>query len=198
MVDPFFLLFYNNKNNNNGELKKKMLDNFGKIWEALNRLYEAEYKNLNSKSHMGKHEDELAMVFDHPLSEEEYKEISKIVSELSVFPIGIGDISIPHGYINQKGNILKFVRVRNDLCFQVVFSKEGSDGIIITSYFKRYDEIIRSANPFRKTTSNNANYRYKSDVDGGYKGLEYFQNINLSKDEVTRIKNDILRGKKLK
>ena len=196
MVDPFFLLFYNNKNNSNGELK--MLDNFGKIWEALNKLYEAEYSELNSRKHLNKHKPELASVFDHPLSEEEYNELSKIVSEISVFPIGISNTMDAYGYINQEGIVLKFVKVRGNLYFQVAYSKEPSNDKIITSYFKKYSEIIKSANPFRKTTPNNAGYRYKSDIDGGYKGLEYFQNINLSKDEVTKIRNDILKGKKLK
>ena len=100
------------------------------------------------------------------------------------------------GYITQSGRKVKIKKLKGPyLCQFVSYIGDDSDGDIITYFVQPWDKIVYKANPY---ISGNKSYKYKSDLNGKYNGLNIFMPpLSMNEDEYHSIRNKIIRGDKL-
>ena len=168
------------------------------IWDELNKLDEAHFSKQDLKNH-SKHKAQLGVD-----SDEEYDYITHELTRHPALPIGDYNIKDIIGYINQDGRSIKFVEWRGQLYIFSAYRGDPETGIAITCYPKMIQDIYRKADPynFYKFSSGQGDYRYKSDLDGKFEGLKFFDkhpeyHKNTSEENIKIIRDKILKNEKL-
>lgn len=156
--------------------------------------------------------DELAYFNDHAdrhksyyvngkefiMTPEEYDDNADSLSSFPGIPIGTGTDEDVVGYISQDGKKVKFIEIPGG-AFMVAYIGDDVSGIARTFYYADINELLFKANPYHKILDGEKDHRYKSDLDGGFVGLDFFKPIHggrrgVTEEEVEIIKNDILNG----
>ena len=190
------------------------------IWKELDSLYESELNELarfnkrgESLKEFRKHFEKHMKVLDKDgnvvytyKTEDEYDDAAHELSSFPAIPIGGKMDDDVLGFIDQEGRHVKFARTIHDYAFVVFIpsSYDNSDyyGTAITYFHRPLDEILYGANPYHKLNPGDDDHRYKSDLDGGFDGLNFFKPIvggkrGVTKEEAQQIKDDILNGRKI-
>ncbi len=142
-----------------------------KIWEELKRLDElATFSPDNLEDHR-KHEPEYGLEND-----EQYQEFTDILTKYPVVPIGKGDIMDVQGYIAQSGARVKFVQIKNDIYALAAYKGNVKGQTALTNYPKKLSNILKDADPyaFYRQNEKEDDYRYRSDLNGRFEGLKFF------------------------
>ena len=156
--------------------------------------------------------DELAYFYDHAdrhksyyvngkefiMTPEEYDDNTDSLSSFPGIPIGTGTDEDVVGYISQDGKKVKFIEIPGG-AFMVAYIGDDVSGIARTFYYADINELLFKANPYHKILDGEKDHRYKSDLDGGFVGLDFFKPIHggrrgVTEEEAEIIKNDILNG----
>ena len=156
--------------------------------------------------------DELAYFNDHAdrhksyyvngkefiMTPEEYDDNADSLSSFPGIPIGTGTDEDVVGYISQDGKKVKFIEIPGG-AFMVAYIGDDVRGIARTFYYADINELLFKANPYHKILDGEKDHRYKSDLDGGFVGLDFFKPIHggrrgVTEEEAEIIKNDILNG----
>ena len=156
--------------------------------------------------------DELAYFNDHAdrhksyyvngkefiMTPEEYDDNADSLSSFPGIPIGTGTDEDVVGYISQDGKKVKFIEIPGG-AFMVAYIGDDVSGIARTFYYADINELLFKANPYHKILDGEKDHRYKSDLDGGFVGLDFFKPIHggrrgVTEEEAEIIKNDILNG----
>ena len=190
------------------------------IWKELDSMYESELNELarfnkrgeslkEFRKHFEKHKEVLdkdgKVVYTYK-TEDEYDEAAHELSSFPATPIGGKMDDGVFGFIDQEGRSVKFAKTIHDYAFVVFIpsSYDNSDyyGTAITYFHRPLDEILYSANPYHKLNPGDDDHRYKSDLDGGFVGLDFFKPIHggrrgVTEEESEIIKNDILNGREI-
>lgn len=190
------------------------------IWKELDSLYESELNELarfnkrgeslkEFRKHFEKHKEVLdkdgKVVYTYK-TEDEYDEAAHELSSFPATPIGGKMDDGVFGFIDQEGRSVKFAKTMHDYAFVVFIpsSYDNSDyyGTAITYFHRPLDEILYSANPYHKLNPGDDDRRYRSDLDGGFVGLDFFRPVSggrrgVTEEEAKTIKNDILNGRRI-
>lgn len=175
------------------------------VWEELRKLdkvdeyQEALFRDKSLQIH-AHYKDEMGIPTD-----EEYNEVTDILTRYPALPLGQGDIYDVHGYTNQQGINIKFVQYKGNLYIFSAYKGDPVNGEAKTCHVKRLREIMRIADPYRfykKGTGKQGDYRYRCDLDGGFEGLKFFDkhpeyHPDIPTDRVEEIKDRVLKGEKL-
>lgn len=156
------------------------LDGFIETWKEIKQLDEQAHfdrTDIDSdaykefKNHYEKHGRALG------LTEDEYDEAADALSKLPANPIsGLTDIYNVQGYITNSGKKVKFIPLKNRQIALVVYVRDDVTGTAVSYYHPTFEYILRKANPYNPYKGpKSQDFRYKSDLDGGLKGLEYFK-----------------------
>lgn len=156
--------------------------------------------------------DELAYFNDHAdrhksyyvngkefiMTPEEYDDNADSLSSFPGIPIGTGTDEDVVGYISQDGKKVKFIEIPGG-AFMVAYIGDDVSGIARTFYYADINELLFKANPYHKILDGEKDHRYKSDLDGGFVGLDFFKPVHggrrgVTEEEAEIIKNDILNG----
>lgn len=79
----------------------------------------------------------------------------------------------------------------------VVYVGDDIDGEAITYYNTSFNNILNKSNPY-KAFLTNMDFVYKSDLDGGYLGLDYYTPSSLlTENQFHEIRNKIRNGERL-
>ena len=159
--------------------------------------------------------DELAYFYDHAdrhksyyvngkefiMTPEEYDDNADSLSSFPGIPIGTGTDEDVVGYISQDGKKVKFIEIPGG-AFMVAYIGDDVSGIARTFYYADINELLFKANPYHKILDGEKDHRYKSDLDGGFVGLDFFKPIHggsrgVTEEEAEIIKNDILNGREI-
>ncbi len=174
-----------------------MLDK--EVWEELERLDEfATFPQDKLSAHL-KH------LRDYNLeSAEEYQEFTDLLTKYPAIPIGKGTVVDMYGYTTQDYTNAKFIQMRADK-YALGTYREPVDGeTAVTNYPKRLRNILQDADPYRfyRRSIKQGDYRYKSDIDGGFEGLKFFDNHpeyhqDTSEEVINEIRRRLLNGEEL-
>lgn len=155
---------------------------------------QAKFSKSNKQKHAKKHNAEKSFNFK---SEEDYGNSAEALTlahakELLLNPSS-EDVM---GYITQSGRKVKIKKIKGPyLCQFVSYIGDDSNGDIITYFVQPWDKIVYKANPY---ISGNKSYKYKSDLNGKFNGLNIFMPpLSMTEDEYHIIRNKIIRGDKL-
>lgn len=159
--------------------------------------------------------DELAYFYDHAdrhksyyvngkefiMTPEEYDDNADSLSSFPGIPIGTGTDEDVVGYISQDGKKVKFIEIPGG-AFMVAYIGDDVSGIARTFYYADINELLFKANPYHKILDGEKDHRYKSDLDGGFVGLDFFKPVHggrrgVTEEEVEIVKNDILNGREI-
>ena len=159
--------------------------------------------------------DELAYFNDHAdrhksyyvngkefiMTPEEYDDNADSLSSFPGIPIGTGTDEDVVGYISQDGKKVKFIEIPGG-AFMVAYIGDDVSGIARTFYYADIHELLFKANPYHKILDGEKDHRYKSDLDGGFVGLDFFKPIHggrrgVTEEEAEIIKDDILNDREI-
>ena len=159
--------------------------------------------------------DELAYFNDHAdrhksyyvngkefiMTPEEYDDNADSLSSFPGIPIGTGTDEDVVGYISQDGKKVKFIEIPGG-AFMVAYIGDDVSGIARTFYYADINELLFKANPYHKILDGEKDHRYKSDLDGGFVGLDFFKPIHggrrgVTEEEAEIIKDDILNDREI-
>lgn len=98
------------------------------------------------------------------------------------------------GYITQNNRKVKFKKYNSNFEFGVYIGDDIT-GTAITYFMKPFSQIIKNANPYIE--SEDMSDKYKSDLDGKFRGLKYFPIGDLTLEEANKITNKIKEGNPL-
>lgn len=167
------------------------------VWKELDKISEleeqAKFKDKDKlKAH---HEKHHILVNGVKISEEQYNDLcDELTRKDATFLSGRRDTI--QGYICQDGVKVKFKRLPGKNCEFGAYIGDAIEGEAMTYFTKPFVDIIRDSNPYSKY--NNKDYRYKSDLDGKFKGLDVYEKPLLTTDkEYIEIRNKILKGEDL-
>ena len=159
--------------------------------------------------------DELAYFYDHAdrhksyyvngkefiMTPEEYDDNADSLSSFPGIPIGTGTDEDVVGYISQDGKKVKFIEIPGG-AFMVAYIGDDVSGIARTFYYADINELLFKANPYHKILDGEKDHRYKSDLDGGFVGLDFFKPVHggrrgVTEEEVEIIRDDILNDREI-
>ena len=159
--------------------------------------------------------DELAYFNDHAdrhksyyvngkefiMTPEEYDDNADSLSSFPGIPIGTGTDEDVVGYISQDGKKVKFIEIPGG-AFMVAYIGDDVSGIARTFYYADINELLFKANPYHKILDGEKDHRYKSDLDGGFVGLDFFKPVHggrrgVTEEEVEIIRDDILNDREI-
>lgn len=170
-----------------------------KIWEELERLDELATLSPDNLEKHRKHESEYGLDND-----EQYQEFTDILTKYPAVPIGKGVITDIQGYIAQSGAKVKFVQIRNDVYALAAYKGRVEGQTAITNYPKKLNNILKDADPyaFYRQSEKGDDYRYRSDLDGRFEGLKFFDNHpeyhrNTSEERIREIRRKLQKREKL-
>ena len=170
------------------------------IWEELKILNEAEFTPDNLQRHE-KHKDQF-----HFKSLDEYNKFTHELTKHPALPIGQGSSEDVIGYINQNGLSIKFTKFSNNTYAFSVYSGDPETGDAVTCFPRSLNSIMRIADPYRfyrKESGKQGDYRYRSDINGGFEGLKFFdEHPEYHKDtdegRINEIREKILHKERLR
>lgn len=190
------------------------LDGFREIWKELDVISEQminEFARFNRnevanginlfKDHHNRHKSYMIGGKEYEMSENEYDDNAHYLSSFPGIAIGTGtDIDV-YGYITQDDKKVKFIEIPGG-AFMVAYRGDDVSGVARTFFYTSKNELLYNANPYRKLSTRGRDHRYKSDLDGGFVGLNYFKpilggNRGVTEEEAKTIKSDILSGRKI-
>ena len=169
------------------------------IWEELEKLDEfATFPQDKLPGHL-KH------LRDYNLeSVEEYQEFTDLLTKYPAVPIGKGTLVDMQGYIAQDRTNAKFIQMRGDKYALGVYEEPVDGETAITNYPKKLQNILRDADPYRfyRRSIKQSDYRYKSDLDGGFEGLKFFDNHpeyhqDTPEEVIEEIRRRLINGEEL-
>lgn len=159
--------------------------------------------------------DELAYFYDHAdrhksyyvngkefiMTPEEYDDNADSLSSFPGIPIGTGTDEDVVGYISQDGKKVKFIEIPCG-AFMVAYIGDDVSGIARTFYYADINELLFKANPYHKILDGEKDHRYKSDLDGGLVGLDFFKPVHggrrgVTEEEVEIIRDDVLNDREI-
>ena len=159
--------------------------------------------------------DELAYFYDHAdrhksyyvngkefiMTPEEYDDNADSLSSFPGIPIGTGTDEDVVGYISQDGKKVKFIEIPGG-AFMVAYIGDDVSGIARTFYYADINELLFKANPYHKILDGEKDHRYKSDLDGGFVGLDFFKPVHggrrgVTEEEVEIIRDDVLNDREI-
>lgn len=174
------------------------------IIESINKYFEEElahFEDPNWTDHYNKRIEKSLeaegedVYFEMPtdMTKEEYDRQAHLLTTAIALPITFENENSVQGYITQRGRKVKF---KKDTSFPAAYlyaSYIGDDvnGTVITLFKTKWDYIISRANPETTILDPRKDYRYKCDLDGGFRGLNIFTNIS------NETKEKILNGESL-
>lgn len=167
-------------------------------WEELKRLEEAKFAPDNLQKH-SEHKNQF-----HLNSLEEYDESTHNLTRSPASPIGQSTPTEVIGYTNQNGLHVKFTKFNNDIYAFGVYSGDPETGVAVTCFPRSLDSIMKIVDPynFYKKSGKQGDYRYRSDLDGKFEGLKFFDthpeyHRNTSNERIKTIRQKILHKERL-
>lgn len=193
-----------------------MRSGLNSIWTEMNGINDSDSLELLEFARFQRAtEEELAYFNDHAdrhksyyvhgkefiMTPDEYDDNADSLSSFPGIPIGTGTEEDVKGYISQDGKKVKFIEIPGG-AFMVAYIGDDVGGIAKTFYYADIDAILFKANPYHKILDGEKDHRYKSDLDGGFIGLDFFKPIHggrrgVTNEEAEIIKDDILNGREI-
>lgn len=190
------------------------LDGFREIWKELDVISEQminEFARFNRnevanginlfKDHHNRHKSYMIGGKEYEMSENEYDDNAHYLSSFPGIAIGTGtDIDV-YGYITQDDKKVKFIEIPGG-AFMVAYRGDDVSGVARTFYYADINELLFKANPYHKILDREKDHRYKSDLDGGLVGLDFFKPVHggrrgVTEEEVEIIRDDILNDREI-
>lgn len=175
----------------------------GKINEDLAHLSNKPTKNDEKSSldtHFKKHKND----FDVKTPQEYNEKIVHVFTSHPAKPIEEIENDVVYGYINQSGSNIKFTNTSDKGGFITAYVRSPITGKALTCYAKPLKNILQDADPYSPypIKLKDGDYRYKSDLNGDIKGLEFFNNHpeyhkDVDKEVIEEIRHKIENGEKL-
>ncbi len=170
-----------------------------KIWEELKRLNELATFSPDNLGDHRKHEPEYGLEND-----KQYQEFTDTLTKYPAVPIGKGDITDIQGYVAQSGARVKFVQIRNDIYALAAYKGKINGQTALTNYPKKLFNILKDADPyaFYMQSEKEDDYRYRSDLDGRFEGLKFFDihpeyHRGTSEEKIREIRRMLYKREKL-
>ena len=153
----------------------------------------------NLESHFEKHQSYYA-------NEDEYDQGLHDLTKRPAAPIGKESPTGINGYKTQTGVKVKYRPFRGNIHLYELGAYRGNDvtGVGITYYAKPLDKILQDIDPYTPypLSRKKNDYRYKSDLEGGFEGLEFFDNHpeyheGVDEETINTIRAKIMVGERL-
>lgn len=154
----------------------------------------------NLESHFEKHQSYYYS------NENEYNQGFHNLTKRSAAPVGKESSTSINGYKTQTGVKVKYRPFRGNAHLYELGAYKGDDvtGVGLTYYTKPLDKILQDADPYAPypLSRKRNDYRYKSDLDGGFEGLEFFDSHpeyheGVDEETINTIRLKILAGERL-
>ena len=160
------------------------------IIESINKYFEEELAHFEEPNWTEHHNKRIEKsleaegedaYFEIPpdMTKEEYDRQAHLLTSARALPITSENATEIQGYITQRGRKVKFEK---DTSFPAAYfyaSYIGDDinGTVITLFKTKWNYIVSRANPETIILDPRKDYRYKCDLDGGFRGLNIFTDI---------------------
>lgn len=188
-----------------------LLNGFDDVWKKLQSLtMNEELQQLNEFADYDLSTPEGRRLFEYhykkhgiPLgmTRKEYREVTDILTSYPAVPFGKDEEYDVVGYVAQNDRNVKFIRLSSGAALGV-YEGDPITGTAIDYYHDNdINATIFRANPFRRLVKGAEDLRYKSDLDGKFKGLKCFKpligndGVKITREEYITIKDEILNEK---
>ena len=135
------------------------------------------------------------------MTPEEYDDNADSLSSFPGVPLKAGAHDEITGFITQDNKKVKLVEIPGG-AFMVAYTGPDIGGKVNTFYYAPIEQLLFKANPYHRIGDGKEDHRYKSDLDGGFVGLDFFHPVSggrrgVTEEEAKIIKNDILNGRNI-
>lgn len=150
------------------------------------------HKKRMERSHLAP-EEEIPFEMPKDMTKAKYDEGAHQLTRSQAKPVTSFSETDIQGYITQQGRKVKFKKDPKypQSYFYACYVGEDESGTIITYFKTKWKYIISTADPRKCPLDPKADYRYKCDLDGKFRGLNAFSGLP------SELKEKIMKGELL-